>query len=194
MSNLTSFSFRFSVLLVVLSISLTSANAQSTKIPDDRILQSLLNEVRLLRETLQRINLNAYRSQILVERIRSQNDRVGRITRMLEDTRDEIANLQMQTKQMNEQAKAAESRVEQEADLNRRTEMEAELKGFKQMVEPLKQRIEQLREREMRLNEELQTEQGKMSELEGRLEALEREIENEIERQRDRSREKQEKQ
>jgi len=190
MSKLSTLIIRSSFLIVVFSLSSTTAHAQSSKPPDDGILQSLLNEVRLLRETLQRINLNAYRSQIIVERIRSQNDRVGRITRMLEDTRDEIANLQMQTKQMSEQAKAAESQVEQEADSNRRTAMEAEIKGFKQMLEPLKQRIDQLREREVRLNGELQTEQGKLSELEGRLEALEREIENEIERQRGSSREK----
>jgi predicted nucleic acid-binding Zn-ribbon protein len=109
---------------------------------------------------------------------------------MLEDTRDQIANLQVQTTQMSEQAKSSESELDREADSNRRTAMEAELKGFKQIIEPLKQRLEQLKERETRLNLELQTEQGKLNELEGRLEGLEREIESEIEKQREASGEK----
>lgn len=93
MSNLTRLKIRSSLLLAIFSVSLATAHAQSAKPSDDVILQSLLNEVRLLRETLQWTNLNAHRSQIIVERIRSQNDRVARITRMLEDTRDQIANL-----------------------------------------------------------------------------------------------------
>jgi hypothetical protein len=94
---------------------------------------------------------------------------------------------------MSERAKAAESQVQQEADSKRRTEMEAELIDFKHVLEPLKQRTEQLREREMRLNAELQAEQGKMNELEMRLEAMEREIDNEIEKQRATSKEKEKK-
>jgi predicted nucleic acid-binding Zn-ribbon protein len=109
---------------------------------------------------------------------------------MLEDTRDQIANLQVQTTQMGEQARASESELDREADSKLRAAMEAELKGFKQIIEPLKQRIEQLKERETRLNLELQTEQGKLNELEGRLEGLEREIESEIEKQREASGEK----
>jgi hypothetical protein len=53
--------------------------------------------------------------------------------------------------------------------------------------------IERLRERELRLNTELQMEQGKLSDFESRLDALEREIENEIERQRPLTRERTEK-
>ncbi|HEY7914131.1 MAG TPA: hypothetical protein VIG62_19630 [Blastocatellia bacterium] len=190
MSDLIRLTIRSLFLLAVFSLSLTTAHAQSARPPDEITLRSLLNEVRLLRETLQWTNLNAHRSQIIVERIRSQNDRVARITRMLEDTRDQIANLQVQTTQMSEQAKSSESELDREADSNRRTAMEAELKGFKQIIEPLKQRLEQLKERETRLNLELQTEQGKLNELEGRLEGLEREIESEIEKQREASGEK----
>jgi hypothetical protein len=94
---------------------------------------------------------------------------------------------------MSERAKAAESRVQQEADSKRQSEMEAELIDFKLVLEPLKQRMEQLREREMRLNAELQMEQGKLNELEGRLEAMEREIDHEIEKQRATSKEKERK-
>jgi predicted nucleic acid-binding Zn-ribbon protein len=182
------------LLLLLLCILAAPAKAQSPKPPDDKTLQSLVNEVRLLRETLQRINLNSYRSQIIVERIRAQNDRVARLTRMLEDTRDESANIQMHINQLAERAKSLESQIQQESDTKQRAQLEVEQKEFKYVLDQQKQRYERLRERETRLNTELQAEQGKLSELEGRLDALEREIENEMERQRSMNQEKSPKQ
>ncbi|HXG66399.1 MAG TPA: hypothetical protein VNO70_14970 [Blastocatellia bacterium] len=181
---------RFFLLVIFVSASGLGAAAQSAKPPEDRTLQALLNEVRLLRETLQRLNLNAYRSQIIVERIRAQNDRVTRLTRALEDTREEIANLQANLQQLSERAKGLEAQIQQEADTNKRAQLEAMEKEFKFALEQGKQRLERLREREMRLTNELQEEQGKLHDLEARLEAMEREIENEIERQRSTGKEK----
>jgi predicted nucleic acid-binding Zn-ribbon protein len=177
----SAFHFIFLILLVCIP---PSSVAQNSKPTEDKTLQSLLNEVRLLRETLQRINLNSYRSQIIVERIRAQNDRVARLTRMLEDSRDEAANIQVHINQLSESAKSLENRIQQEADLKQRSQLETELKEFKYILDQQRQRYERLRERELRLNTELQAEQGKLSELEGRLDALEREVEIEIERQR----------
>jgi len=44
------------------------------RLDDQQLTRALLDEVRLLRQAFQRLNLNAYRSQILIERIRTQND------------------------------------------------------------------------------------------------------------------------
>ena len=172
------------LLFVLFCIPAASAKAQASKSPDDKTLQSLVNEVRLLRETLQRINLNSYRSQIIVERIRAQNDRVAHLTRMLEDTRDESANMQIHINQLTERAKSLESQIQQESDTKQRSQLEVEQKEFKYLLDQHRQRYERLRERELRLNTELQAEQEKLTDLEGRLDALEHEIENEVERQR----------
>src|SRR5262249_45592894 len=71
------------VLLVSSALSDHSALAQSGRTAesaktndDNRTAQELLTEVRLLRKTLQRTGLNAYRSQLIVEGIRAQNDKV----------------------------------------------------------------------------------------------------------------------
>jgi len=59
----------FGILFIILCF-VTNASAQNevkTSEPDPTI-KSLLNEVRLLRQTLQTTGLNAYRSQILLER------------------------------------------------------------------------------------------------------------------------------
>jgi hypothetical protein len=56
----------FASLLLLCCLPNASAQTPTTKQPDDnQTLQSLLNEVRLLRRTLQQSGLNAHRSQII---------------------------------------------------------------------------------------------------------------------------------
>jgi predicted nucleic acid-binding Zn-ribbon protein len=143
----------------------------------------LLDEVRLLRQTLQRINLNAYRSQIIVERIRAQNDRVSRLARSLEDIRDEMADVQVMINQFNDRAKSADKQLQEEPDEKRRAQMEDEYKELKYMVDINRQKEQRLREREMRLSDQLRVEQAKLDDFEGRLDALEREIFDELNKQ-----------
>ena len=73
-----------------------------------------------------------------------------------------------------------EAMIEHEADPNRRVQLEFEAKNIKQSIEQYKLRHERQREREQQLATQLRAEQTKLSELETRLDALEREIENEI--------------
>ncbi len=160
------------------------ALAQSPKQnSDEQITKALLEEVRLLRQTLQRINLNAYRSQIIVERIRAQNDRVARLSRSLEDTRDEMADVQVLTNQFNERAKAIEKQLQEESDEKRRGPMEAEYREMKYLLDINRQKEQRLRERETRLSEQVRVEQAKLDDFEGRLDALEREIFDELKKQ-----------
>jgi uncharacterized protein YPO0396 len=161
-----------------------SVHAQNSKDADNQqLIKALLEEVRLLRQAFQRMTLNAYRSQILIERIRAQNDKVVRLSRSLEDTHSEIENAQIQTSNMNERLKSFDSRVQKEADEKLREQFEVELKEMKSMVEFHKQQEQRARERELKLSEQLRAEQGKLDDFENRLDMLEREIQNEIARQ-----------
>ncbi|HSF22738.1 MAG TPA: hypothetical protein VLE20_00825 [Blastocatellia bacterium] len=170
--------FLFSLSLLTLD---SPVQAQAPKSADDqRLIKALLDEVRLLRQAFQRLNLNAYRSQILVERIRAQNDKVARLTRSVEDARDEMAETLISANQLNERVKSTESMIENESNAKQREQMEAELKY---MLDVHKQREQRLREREQRLSEQLRVEQVKLDEFESRLDALEREITIEIQRQ-----------
>jgi predicted nucleic acid-binding Zn-ribbon protein len=162
-----------------------SAAAQDSKTPgESNIQQSLLDEVRLLRETLQRMNLHSYRAQIVIERMRAQNERVMRLTRLLEESRDEAANMQLHVSQLSDRLKLVEGQLQQEADSKQRAQLEMEQRDLKYGLDQQRLVIDRTRDREARLNSELQVEQGKLSDLEARLDALEREIENEIDRQR----------
>jgi chromosome segregation ATPase len=150
---------------------------------DGATVKALLDEVRLLRETLERITLNAYPGQIVFERLRAQHERVARLGSTLEDTRDELASLGANVKGLGERSEALAEHV--------RAHFEAEQREFKYALDQLRQRQDRLPAREAQLTAELQGKQAKLADLEGRLEALEREIEKEIERQRARCRTKQ---
>src|ERR1044072_5593095 len=87
------------ILAALFSLSLAQiAAAQTTKKPDDsETLQALLTEVRSLRlalQTLQRMSLDTYRSQLLVDRIRLSHEDVRRLTTSLNEARDLIAKTQ----------------------------------------------------------------------------------------------------
>ena len=165
--------------------SVQSTHAQTTTPPDDsQTIQALLNEVRLLRKTLQLTGLNAYRSQIITENLRAHNDQVVRLTRMLEDARDEIENIEGTIPRMIEQGKLIENLITQEADATKRAQLEFESKERKRDVDRYKTLAERKREREQQISAQLRAEQSKLTELEGRLDAQERETENEVDRQR----------
>lgn len=73
------------------------ATAQPLKPSDDRTLQELLDEVRMLRQALQilqRMSVDTYRSQLLVDRIRVHREDIRRLAASLNETRDLIAKTQ----------------------------------------------------------------------------------------------------
>jgi len=174
-----------STLALMCAFSVQSTHAQTANPTDDsQTIQALLNEVRLLRKTLQVTGLNAYRSQIITESLRAHNDQVVRLTRLLEEAREEIENIEGTIPRMNDQAKMLENMISLEADATKRAQLEFESKERKRDVDRYKTLAERKREREQQLSSQLRAEQAKFTELESRLDGLEREIETEVDRQR----------
>jgi len=173
-----------SLVLFTILCCFSQASAQNEpKAPEpDPTIKSLLNEVRLLRQTLQSTGLNAYRSQILLERIKISNEQVVRLTQALSETRDQKEKTATTIPRMGEQQKLLETMVEAELDLAKRARMEFEVKDMKRMVERYKIELERFKEREQQQATQLREEQSKLSELETRLQRLEDQIENEIQR------------
>lgn len=153
--------------------------AQDPHLLDDRqVLRELLKEMRLLRQTLERANINAYRAQITVERLRIQQGQVERLVRLLEEARSKRTELQFANAKRAEQAKEIESSIQQESDTNRRTQLEAEHSTLKAELGHQKSREQQLIDREAQLVRQLDLESAKLAVLESKLDNLEREIEN----------------
>lgn len=144
-------------------------------------MKELLGEVRSLRQalqTLQRMSVDTYRTQLMVDRIRISREDVRRLKNALNDTRDMIARTQRAIPNSLDEQKALEAMISVETDLAKKTQLEFELKRSKGVVEMYKLQVETLKQREEDLTTELRTEQAKLDELENHLNLLEQTIEN----------------
>ena len=174
--------FNCHCLVLVASLCFASgAYAQSDPKADvDPTTKALLNEVRLLRQTFQNTGLNAYRSQILLERIKINNEQIVRLSATLNATRETLEKTESTIPRMGERIKLLETVIANEMDVVKRAQLEFEVKEHKRSVEVYKEQVVRLREREQEQTAQLREQQGKLSELERRLENLEEQIENEI--------------
>lgn len=173
---------RFFLLLIALVVALGSFQSAAAQKSDDKdTVQELLTEVRMLRQalqTLQRMSVDTYRSQLLVDRIRVNREDIRRLTTSLSETRDMLTKTQATIPQFIERHKMLEARAQVEIDQNKKADLEFEARQVKEGVERYKSQIEPLKEREQQLAAELNTAKAKVEELESRLESLERAIEN----------------
>jgi chromosome segregation ATPase len=172
-----------SIAVVLFSVCLVSiAAGQTTKPADDKdTLQALLKEVSMLRQalqTLQRMSVDTYRSQLLVDRVRVNREDMRRLTASLNETRDTLRRTQQTIPTFTEQVKMQETQLQLEVDPAKRAPLEFELKRTKDALENYKSQIDPLKEREQQLSAELNKEKAQLEELEGRLDLLERGIEN----------------
>lgn len=174
-------------LAVLFTASLASTHAQAVRAapppaqgatqPARTTDEALLNEVRLIRETLQRAQDTTQRDRMVVERMRMHDERVERLGRQIAEVRDEIGGIELHIAQMDQRDAALELQIEQAKDLNQRRALESERKeaGFAQDAQT--QRLHRLRERETAIGAQLQKEERSLRTLEARLEALDRELE-----------------
>src|SRR6185503_7102398 len=78
------------------------------------ILQQVLQELRLLRQTLQTVNIYTFRSQMTFESVRVQQDRVTRLVIANENLRNEISNLELQATAFEERIKELNAKTDRE--------------------------------------------------------------------------------
>jgi predicted nucleic acid-binding Zn-ribbon protein len=149
------------------------AAAQPTRSTDD----ALLREVRLIREMLQQAQGSAQLEQMLVERIRTHDQRVERLDQQLDQVRDEIAGIEVHVRQTQDRDQSLEAQIQRASDPNQRQSLEGERKEMRFTQESQTQRLDRLRERESAIAASLQKEERTLRGLEARLEALDREME-----------------
>jgi predicted nucleic acid-binding Zn-ribbon protein len=164
------------------SIRKTTQPAAAVAPPARGADDALLREVRLIREMLQRAQGNAQREQMLVERIRTHDERVERLDRQLTELRDEIGGIEVHVRQTNERDASLERQIERAGDPTQRGALESEKKEMRFTQEAQRQRLDRLRERESAIAAALQREERALRSLEARLEALDRELETEARR------------
>ena len=133
-------------------------------------MQSLLDEVHQLRLAVQHISVNAYRGQVMVERLRLQHEQVDRLARELDGVKKQIVEIRAEQPSAKDMLEEAEK--QQESGVISRTS----LNKIRASVEEGNRRGQNLSERESQLAAELATERANLADLNNRLDALEREM------------------
>jgi len=148
--------------------------AQSVK-PEDRpaseqSLKDLVSEVRQLRAMLQRVNQTVYKTNVVIERLKFQQEQVVRLSREIDNVRENLAEMRMQATKMKEHIGRVETGIE------RGWYKPDELAGLKQEMDVITQRELRLAQRETQLMNDLAVERSKLMELSERLNTLELEL------------------
>lgn len=144
--------------------------ANTSRSTSEQSLEELVREVRQLRATLQRINSAMYKGQVLLERLKLQQEQVARITRELTDARETLSEMKANQTRLNELVTKFEAGVE------KGEKHPSELASLKVELEMLKEREPRLAARETRLANELELERARLNDLNDRLNALELEL------------------
>ena len=184
MSRRTSFLVILLLTLAVLGLSLLTAvkafSRSAQPVQGDQTLQTLLSEVHQLRLVLQRANLNTCHAQITIERMKLQQQRVDRLTTQLGEVRKQLAETRKPLSWIPNNMKNDEMRLAQETDTAKRADLERGIRALKAELEDATQKEQQEQVYEIQLQAQLQAEQGKLNELNERLDTLQRELETQM--------------
>jgi chromosome segregation ATPase len=148
----------------------SESSSRSSPFNQGQILKELLDEVRQLRIDLSRMNGNAYRAQMVLERMRLQQEQVNRLTLELNRVNSEISDLESERPGLKEKIESLEKKLK--TGLIPDDEVEA----AKAAMERLSHRVQSLVERDTQLTAELSAKRGNLEALKGRLDEIEREI------------------
>ena len=136
----------------------------------EQSLEELVREVRQLRATLQRMNTTVYKGQVLLERFKLQQEQVSRMSRELNEAREQLQDMKAETLKWREALILAEQGLE--AGLKNPND----LPKLRKQIEVMSQREQRLAARETQLANELEAERAKLNELNDRLNMLESEL------------------
>ena len=142
------------------------AQTNTSRPTSEQSLQELVREVRQLRATIQRMNTTMYKGQVLLERLKFQQEQVGRMSRELADTRENLSEVRAGLTRLKEMLPKTEAGVDMGA------KHPAELAGIKAELEHLKEREQRLTTRESQLSNDLEMERARLNELNDRLNRL----------------------
>ena len=153
-----------------------SGLAQSTS-SESHGMQALVAEVRELRKDLQTINGYALKAQILLYRLQVQEATVARVSQHLNDERSKLAQTQEQRRAAALDLKQREESLD-DTDPTDRKRIQQLISERKSKLESITAEEQQRQTAEMEAEEQLRTEQAKLSALEDRVDRLEKDLDS----------------
>ena len=157
-------------MLAVLSPGASSAAEES------ETLVALLQEVRLLRQAMERSSEFVARSQLLTGQLSVQERRLARAQSELDGIDRELASIVADQPRIQTFLEELERTIVEQRDPERRQQIEFELKQMQAQFDQLRTRERELSSRRVRAFEALEIERNRYEELDNRLYQLEREL------------------
>jgi valyl-tRNA synthetase len=143
-----------------------------TASPDGQTLQSLLTEVRGLRQDL-RISLNRTQSmQILLARLQMQEGAVTRASDRLNDARQKLIDTQVQQKEIALESKRLEDGISAAQNAQQQADFQDRIKHVQSDLEITGNLVQQRQALETQAEGQLRDEQDKLSAIESQLDEL----------------------
>ncbi|HYE87086.1 MAG TPA: hypothetical protein VEA16_12070, partial [Vicinamibacterales bacterium] len=166
--------------LVVICIVLAPAGAlaQSATAPPARdVIAELLEEVRGLRQAMERAATVGARIQLLVARVQLQEQRIAELSRRLVSVRSQLADLDQQAADATRQVNSIEASLEAgKVSPNEREDLEAYVKYHKTKVAQTEKRRADLANEESLLMQQVAADQGRWSDVNSQLDDIERSL------------------
>jgi chromosome segregation ATPase len=143
---------------------------------DSQTLQSLLAEVRQLRQELRSTNIASQRAQILIYRMQAQQTVVTRLSQQVDSGRTRSAQNQSEQKRFTAASKRLQDLRDSQSDTERKPTDE-QLAQMKIRLEQLATEEEDAQPRRIELEEELRLEQTKLAQLHDELDRIDKALE-----------------
>jgi chromosome segregation ATPase len=140
------------------------------------VLSALLVEVRGLRSAMEQMASAGPRVQLALGRLQLQEQRVNTLVRRLEDVRTTMAQARTGLEEWTGRLTENERLSRESPDPEIRRQTEAELKHLKTAIARGTLDLQRLQAEETTLSQDISAEQGRWSELNQRLEELERSL------------------
>lgn len=157
--------------------------AVSVMADEPNTMQAILREVKQIRASIPRSNLYSFNADITMNRLRLQVETVKALTTRLEETKALMKKLQEESEEQRLIRKTLEERLQRTIDPIQRAGLEYAIEQLKVKVNNAFNTIQELRAQEYRLTNQIQLEQSRVDELNNRLDAIQREIETQVQKE-----------
>ena len=141
---------------------------------NDDVLTALLAEVRGLRAAMEQMASAGPRVQLFVSRLQLQEGRMNTMIRRLDTLRENLASQQRDLEKAQEQQKQMETTLSSGTTATERAEATVMLPHSKRAVADFKATVARLTAEEGQLSQDLAVEQGRWTDINQRLDELER--------------------
>jgi chromosome segregation ATPase len=155
----------------------TRAAAQATRAADQDVLPALLVEVRGLRAAMEQMASAGPQVQLALGRLQLQEQRVNNLLRRMETVQNELAKALRESDNTRQEFTHTENALKSGSSRfgpEEREQLENALPGLKAAYERMLANVQRLQAEESGLVQELATEQGRWTEINQRMEELER--------------------